>query len=146
MIERKKKTCKTCGNESYIFSKGDCKPCAQKRYAAKSKPKQVKVKTRPTKRHKANKDAELAAMQEFWRQNQDQDDRCLCSECGKSLIFDRTHVAHVLGKGAYPHLRCNLKNFVILCFGCHQKFDFGERSKMRIYDYISELENELKKI
>ena len=146
MIERKKKTCKTCGEEKYIFSKGDCKTCAQKRYAAKSKPKRVKVKTPPTKRHKANKDAELAAMQEYWRQQQDQDERCLCSECGTSLIFDRTHVAHILGKGAFPHLRCNLKNFVILCLACHQVFDFGERSKMDIYGYISELENELKKI
>jgi hypothetical protein len=146
MIERKKKTCKTCGEEKYIFSKGDCKECAQIRYAAKSKPKRIKLKTRPTKRHKANKDAELAAMQEYWRQHQDKDERCLCSECGTSLIFDRTHVAHVLGKGAYPHLRCNLKNFVILCLSCHQVFDFGERSKMKIYEYISELENELKKI
>lgn len=35
-MEIKKKKCKTCKKETYIFSKGNCKPCANKGYLKKS--------------------------------------------------------------------------------------------------------------
>ena len=136
-MNRKKKTCKTCGELTYLFSKGDCKQCAQIRYANKSK----KV---PTERYKKAKECELDTMLSVWEENQDFHDRCLCSECGKSIEFDRSHCAHILSKGAFPQHRCNPENIVILCFDCHQTFDFESRESMAIWPYIEEKTLELK--
>ena len=45
MIPRKKKTCKECGKEDYIWSKGRCKPCASKSYKKLGPSKKAKDKT-----------------------------------------------------------------------------------------------------
>ena len=146
MIQRKKKICKSCNIETYIFSRGECKSCAQKRYAKKLKPKRRPISKAPTKRHVKRKKEELDVMLEVWEANADIDNRCQCSECGKSLEFDRTHCAHILSKGAFPSLRSNPENIIILCFECHQQFDFGLRSEMNIYPFIEEKTFELKNV
>jgi hypothetical protein len=44
MIKRKKKTCKTCNKEKYIFSKGNCYECTPKKPIRKSPLKAQKKK------------------------------------------------------------------------------------------------------
>lgn len=152
MIERKKKKCKSCGKEEYIFSKGDCKQCAQKRYAENARHGEAKTYTlkrkaiskTPTVRHKKNKEEELAAMIAFWEEHSDFDGSCRCSECGKWLLFDRTHVAHILSKGSFPQYRCEPKNFIILCLEHHDQFDCVDRTDMKVWPYCEIIIQELK--
>ena len=146
----KLKPCKTCKKQSYIFSKGDCKSCAQIRYNAKSiENKRSKAPKRisktPTKKHTAAKAKELEAMQSVWSEHADIDDRCQCSECGKSLAFDRTHCAHILSKGAFPQYRANPENIIILCLNCHTTLDCDLKTEMDIWPYIQEKIFELKR-
>lgn len=148
-ITPKKKTCKTCKQQAYIFSKGDCKSCAQKRYTQNSQLKAVKINRKPiskkpTERHKENKEAELTAMLEFWEEHADFDGGCGCFECSRYLFFDRTHVAHILSKGAFPQCRTDKRNFMILCLKCHDKFDCVDRTKMKVWPYCEEIILELK--
>ncbi|MEL7124527.1 MAG: hypothetical protein AAFO07_34155 [Bacteroidota bacterium] len=151
MIKQKKKICKTCETETYIFSKGECKSCAQKRYAVKaqdnrSKKKPTSIKRTPTKKQVQRKIDELEVMIKVWEENEDIDGRCGCSECGKSLTFDRTYCAHILSKGAFPQFRTNPDNIIILCLECHTNFDCDLKSEMKIWPFIEERIFELKKI
>ena len=107
--------------------------------------KQKRLSKTPTKRHQKAKQKELEAMLSLWAEHEDLDNRCNCSECGKSLEFDRAHCAHVLSKGAFPSLRASTSNMIILCFSCHYVFDCGERSKMKIWNYVEELTIDLNK-
>lgn len=161
-MNRKKKTCKLCRKEAYIFSKGRCKACANIEYAAK---RQQKLKEKlgdtdtkqrrlerkplkPTNRHKTAKDAERVAMEAFWNSKADLFGNCHCEECkaeGLSETFtsvgDRFNpycVAHIISKGANPAFRCDLRNFIILCPDHHNMFD-GQvdgktRNDMKVFD------------
>tara|TARA_R110000737_G_scaffold353327_1_gene404197 strand:- start:929 stop:1405 length:477 start_codon:yes stop_codon:yes gene_type:complete len=66
-----------------------------------------------------------------------------CEECNEKLpeefrdsngkIIYRARYSHIIAKSIAPELRHTLKNINHLCFLCHQKWDFGEKSKMKIY-------------
>ncbi len=65
-----------------------------------------------------------------------------CEECGEELpnIFDTEkgeivsifQYSHILTKGSHPEHRFNPLNFNRLCLKCHQMWEFGDRSKMKI--------------
>lgn len=67
----------------------------------------------------------------------------LCQECGVSLnsvfedeqgkILNVWQYSHIISKAAAPHLRHNYKNLQRLCFSCHQQWEFGDRTQMKIY-------------
>lgn len=40
------------------------------------------------------------------------------------------YFAHIKSKGAYPELRLEKSNLALLCWRCHQAFDFGNRSSV----------------
>lgn len=48
-------------------------------------------------------------------------DRGRCVTCGGR----GTDVSHLLGKGAYPHLRFDLRNVALQCRGCHSAHHNG---------------------
>ena len=59
-----------------------------------------------------------------------------CENCRKHIptyIISRMNISHILGKGAYPEFRHHPKNFNVLCFDCHQQWEFGNRRAMEIY-------------
>ena len=70
-----------------------------------------------------------------------------CEECNKDLgiTFNKSYISHILSKGAYPSLRHNEKNINVLCFECHQQWEFGDRKEMRIYEINKHTINFLKK-
>lgn len=58
----------------------------------------------------------------------------VCEECGRPLQFySATFCSHILSRGAHPEKALDGRNINILCFQCHQTYEFGNRSTMRIY-------------
>ena len=100
MITPKLKTCKECGKECYLFSKGRCKACASKSYG---KPK-TKVKN-------------TGQIELFDRIFLERGGVCQISgEQLKPKGHPDYHFqfAHVLGKGAYPKFKLYEKNIVLM--------------------------------
>lgn len=68
-----------------------------------------------------------------------------CEECNTVLrTFSRSYISHILSKGAFPSLRHNLDNYSLLCFQCHQTYEFGNRKSMNIYPKIEKIIIKLK--
>lgn len=71
----------------------------------------------------------------------------ICEECGIELYYySATYISHILTRGSHPEIAHDIRNVNILCKRHHDKWEFGKRSKMRIYKknklIISILKNE----
>ncbi len=102
----KKKICKGCNKETYIWARGMCKYCQPK--------KAMKVAPRkPT--------GEGALFLALWKIRNHTCDNCLTylgdEPCAQFF-------SHILGKGAHPELRLDPRNIQILCNDCHYAYDF----------------------
>ena len=120
MIPRKKKTCKECGNEDYIWSKGRCKPCSSKSYK----------KIGPSKNVKEKIDLDTRFYEEIWSERPH-----YCEECDKYLgeKWERYMFSHILSKGAHPELRHEKLNIAISCLDCHSRYEFGNKKEMKMW-------------
>lgn len=57
-----------------------------------------------------------------------------CEECMKPLReYSAVHISHILTRGAHPAIAHDPRNFNMLCFKCHGKWENGDRESMRIY-------------
>lgn len=69
-----------------------------------------------------------------------------CQECHRHLEnYSATYISHILSRGAHPEMAYDLRNFNILCPACHQKWENGDRQKMRIWNKNEIIMNTLKK-
>jgi len=120
MIPRKKKKCKDCGKDSYIWSKGRCKPCASRSYKRPGPSKNVKEKI----------DLDTKFYEEIWSERPH-----YCEECDKYLgdKWERYMFSHILSKGAHPGLRHEKLNITISCLDCHRKYEFGDKKSMKMW-------------
>ena len=115
MIQRKKKICKGCETEQYLFSKGYCQRCAPK--------KQIK---------KSNKNAKRNS--DFYEMALSESKERVCENCDCQIPFpSATNVSHIVTKGSNSFVRSHPLNYFYLCLGCHHVYDFGDRISMRIY-------------
>ena len=138
MIERKKKICKTCNEPKFIWAHGNCKYCAAK----KNPPK--KLGHSKQRRTVVEKDTEL--YNEIWKERADASGDHWCEECllqhGKKIRsylpdpWNRAYFSHNLTKGAHPALRRVKENFSLLHQKCHNKWEFGDRTSMLIYEKL----------
>jgi hypothetical protein len=116
MIQRKKKICKGCDTEQYLFSKGYCQRCAPK--------KQIKKQNKTAKRN-----------QDFYNKALLESEGKRCEECDCEIPFpSATNVSHIVTKGSNSFVRSHPLNYFYLCHGCHFTYDHGDRASMRIYD------------
>ena len=111
MIQRKKKICKSCGNEDFIFSKGMCKFCASKNYKAPSttiKPKKNKMD-----------------LDNFFTQKIEQLLRLGKSEeSGKKIPHPtRANISHLFNKRNHPSVAYHPDNYVFLTIDEHSELD-----------------------
>jgi hypothetical protein len=114
MIKRKKKTCSSCGEEKYLFSKGRCEYCAKKQ---DSKPLKTSKKV-----DRGYGDFFVKHISIILNEK-----RC-CDECGAKLIGHVSEVAHILAKSRHKEVAVEDNNVIYLCgmFSdnqCHKKFD-----------------------
>jgi hypothetical protein len=73
-------------------------------------------------------------MKKFYKQAWESKEH-ICEECGRYLVnFSPGYISHILSRGAHIDKAKDLRNVNILCFECHQKWEFGDRKKMKIYD------------
>ena len=42
-----------------------------------------------------------------------------CAWCGKPIEGVNSQKSHIKSKGAYPHLKFDLQNMILLCYNCH---------------------------
>lgn len=104
MIARKKKICKNCKNESYIFSRGMCKICASSHRSRKfSTKKEIgKTSNREKKRQKAYKELRYTYLKEH----------PICEVCSSSKAIEIHHKKGRIGDALYNH-------FLAVCRACH---------------------------
>lgn len=85
-----------------------------------------------------------------------------CAMCGSYIEGVNSQKSHVKSKGAYPHLKFDLKNMILLCYRCHigtwhhepteagawfkktfpERFKYLEKAKqVRTHHSVSDLED-----
>lgn len=120
MLQQKKKVCKNCHTEQYIFSKGRCQKCAT---IEDSKPLKrgsiIKKQTDKNKTYRKSQSAIRDIYFDFHIQN------CKRSEQSGSPIYSptRANCCHLFDKARHPSVQGNLKNFVYLTLDEHTRFD-----------------------
>ena len=70
----------------------------------------------------------------------------VCEECGKPIPqYSSTAISHILSRGAYAPMAYDLRNFNLLCYECHAKWENPlTRTKMRIWEKNSGVISTLK--
>lgn len=153
IMNQKKKICKTCGKEEYIFSKGNCKVCASRDYANKASEKPKKKYTIPktTEKNKAKRKDERAGYGDFFAKHISIiiNEGRVCQECGARLQGLTGEVAHILSKSKSPEVATNDDNVLYLCFygnSCHTLFDSNlyNRKYMDVFPLAVEKYNSFK--
>lgn len=120
MIQQKKKFCKNCQTEQYIFSKGRCQRCAT---IEDSKPlKRGSTIKKQTDKNKANRKSQFAIREVYFDYHIR---NCRSSEHSGAIIFypTRANCCHLFDKARHPSVQGNLINCVYLTLDEHTKFD-----------------------
>lgn len=136
MIPRKKKICKSCEKEDYIFSQGKCVRCAKKSYEKVSK---LSSKTKES--IKASKIYYQVQLDSNKVKNKG---KCICEECNKEIKEPSgRNVSHIISAGANKALYLEPLNNFILCVPCHHRWEFEDRQAMNIYPEAMERKEKL---
>lgn len=125
MFKPHKGTCIECGEEQYIaVSKGYCKKCNHKLKQQKK-----------TERLVAQGETPQADKDDIWYRAAWRKKPHICEECDKPLLkYSRMFISHILSKGAYTYFRNDFRNYNKLCQDCHQQWEFGDQTTMKIYE------------
>lgn len=111
MIKYKKKICKSCKKEKYIFSKGMCKECSRKQY------KRINKISKP----KSKKLNELRSI-EYPKSSE-------CFFCGEIKPLMKVHLI----RRSYSEVfYSDESNIIWGCLDCHNEFDNGRLRNINI--------------
>ena len=160
-MKKEKKFCikPKCNRFTYVNSKGLCKDCVfENNHGGKNKfevykeRKSLRIRIDKPKTSIYIKENNKRAREA--KNNQIEADKAVyrevfelrhpfCEECDAPLptIFEDSNgkivanyrFSHILGKGAHAKYRHESWNFNLLCFDCHQTWDFGDKISMKIY-------------
>jgi hypothetical protein len=120
MVQQKKKICKNCQTEQYIFSKNRCQRCAT---IEDSKPLKrgctIKQQTEKNKLYRKSQSTIRDVFFEYHIAN------CASSEHSGTIIFfpTRANCCHIFDKARHPSVQGNLINCVYLTLDEHTRFD-----------------------
>jgi len=144
MIPRKKKTCKGCGQERYLFGRGLCDSCYRRAQKPLQRRSQLKQGKTPRKERKAVKHAywgyekQLEMFHDIW---DNMDVPRICPISGKKLDglwnTDRWHwcFAHILPKGNYPKYKLFADNIMVIHPEAHTLIDQGTEEQRAALDW-----------
>jgi|10_taG_2_1085330.scaffolds.fasta_scaffold219980_2 predicted restriction endonuclease len=144
----KEDTCSVCGQvrPMYNVRKKLCGYCWKKSkvhtWKANSTIKRTPLK-KVNKKTSAKINADVKFYNSIWN-----DSNHYCENCNIYLgeQLNKSYISHILSKGAYPKHRHNNENINVLCFNCHQLWEFGDKTKMSIYRKNVKVMNKLKKL
>jgi hypothetical protein len=120
MLQQKKKVCKNCNTEQYLFSKGRCQRCAT---IEDNKPlKRGSVINTQTEKNKLYRKSQSAIRDTYFEYHIA---NCRSSEhSGVSILFPtRANCCHLFDKARHPSVQANLINYVYLTLDEHTRFD-----------------------
>jgi hypothetical protein len=120
MIQQKKKICKSCGTEQFIFSKNRCQRCAT---IEDSKPlKRGSTINKQTEKNKSYRKSQYAIRDTYFEYHIA---NCRGSEhSGVSILFPtRANCCHLFDKARHSSVQANLINCVYLTLDEHTRFD-----------------------
>ena len=116
-IQIKKKRCKGCETDQYIWARGKCKKCVAKEQT-------VKINSVRQIGSKGSGDLQR------WFEDRRKEMDGVCKHCGgQTQAFDDNYkcsVAHILPKAYFKSVATHPSNFVELCFygkSCHTNLD-----------------------
>jgi 5-methylcytosine-specific restriction endonuclease McrA len=118
MIQKKKKNCKNCKTEQFIWKAGLCKSCS----SILNPPKKISYKSAKQKLKDVDKreyiNKQFKMFFDIWSKK-----RHYCESCGLwlgneplSIFFD-----HLLEKSKYPEFALMENNIYLCCGECHTK-------------------------
>lgn len=151
-MEYRKKICKTCQEECYIFSAGRCLRCTNIEKAAKPL-KKTEIKKKPytlkrqTVKTKEKRAVDREGFGEFFIKhiNIIKDENRRCENCQQPLRGNASEVAHILSKSKHLEVSTHDDNVVYLCgmftdSGCHAEFDntLSKRREMAVFSLAVE--------
>ena len=89
---------------------------------------------------------DLAEHEKFYRWVWDRKPH-ICEETMRPLHdYSAVHISHILTKGAFPEMAHDPRNVNIFCLAAHNRWEFGDRTAMRVYrknlEIIQQLRNE----
>lgn len=120
MIQQKKKICKNCQTEQYIFSKGRCQRCAT---IEDSKP----LKRGATIKKQTDKNKSYRKSQSEIRDRYFDFHISLCKASDESGVSipnpTRANICHLFDKARHPSVQANIYNCVYLTLDEHTRFD-----------------------
>jgi len=114
MIQRKKKVCKTCETEQYLFSQGNCKFCASK----------TKKKVTYKGRSKAKIEKSKVLVPFFVEAISKAEDNPYCEETGEYISEPSSwNIAHIIPKSSNPEIMTHPLNYMVYSKESHAMFD-----------------------
>jgi len=123
MINKKKKICKECKKEKYIFSKGKCQNCTTTNTLKQTPLKKSftsirKVTDRKIKKYKVTKEKRDVYFNHHIK-------KCRFSEESFKPINNpnKSNICHLFDKSRHPSLQDNFENCIYLTFKEHERFD-----------------------
>lgn len=159
MIKQKKKTCKSCGEQQYLFSKGRCKRCwaldQKSKPSKKSRKKKNYIKAASTKNTYSDskgyrytkqeiddkvREAKQIKKDQFFEKH----GYYFCERCGKSdcLPLDLSHLISVkeAQESGRTEIAWDVKNIEFHGRECHGEFE-NQSKKDREKHYLKKLIN-----
>jgi 5-methylcytosine-specific restriction endonuclease McrA len=85
---------------------------------------------------KRKKTGELELFKTIWAEKK----RWACQNCNKPLGSQMSvgYMSHIIPKGKAPELRLERENIKVVCFPCHNLYEFGTLDKLKDFKLTDE--------
>lgn len=153
-LKPRKGICKECGTEQYIISRTHmlCQKHNNIRLHGSEYGKQYEWNKELSEKAKE----QIALDEELYEKVFNRDKYHRCKNCNTKLpsefrdskgkVRARWRYAHILPKSTHPEIRHEVDNVISLCLKCHTQLDQGDKFSLRIWGWIKNKIEELRKL
>lgn len=150
MLKQKKKFCKSCGDECFLYSRGRCKACASKEDAKPLKKSFKPINKITTKQKEKNviKKEKTKVLHQFFLDLWDERaDKNGCIRCFETDIYMSPTIyrensccySHQLPKSQYPQYALDKENTLIVLPDVHANWEANQESCPKMLAYTKKL-------